>query len=107
MQTTQRFKTRPRWPRGTYMRLKSGALLRAFMDQHNKSLDDVARFIGMERSYIWKLTKERKRTLKPERAVRLAELLQVPLEVLFDPMTSIADIQPVAPKATKRARVAA
>jgi len=100
-------KPRPRWPKGTYMRLKSGAMLRALMDQHGKSCADVGRYAGVERSYIWKLTDGRKKTLLPERAVLIAELLQVPVEILFDPVVSITGGQHVTQRTPRPRKKAA
>lgn len=83
----QQRKTRPRWPKGTYMKLRSGALLRTLMDENGKSLADVGRYAQVHRTFIWALTnpdKSHKRTCRPEVATRIAELLNVPLIVLFD-----------------------
>ena len=75
------------------MKLRSGATLRALMDQNSKSLADVARYADCERSFIWKLTSGRKNTLKPERAERIADLLNVPLDVLFDPIKPTSGVE--------------
>jgi transcriptional regulator with XRE-family HTH domain len=77
-------KTRARWPVGTWMRLKSGNLLRALMDQHGKSLDDVARYTDRSKGFISHLTAGRCHTCKPDVAVHIAELLEVPIDVLFE-----------------------
>ena len=60
------------------------------MDQHGKSLDDVARYADRSKGFISHLTAERCMTCKPEVAERIADLLQVPLEVLFVPSVSIS-----------------
>lgn len=66
------------------MRLKSGKTLRALMDQHGKSLDDVARYTDRSKGFISHLTAGRCHTCRPEVAERIADLLEVPLEVLFE-----------------------
>lgn len=70
------------------MRLKSGAVLRALMDQQGRSLADVGRYADRDKTFIWALTHETRTTCKPEVAQRIAELLDVPLTVLFDPKVS-------------------
>lgn len=86
------------------MKLRSGATLRALMDQNRKSLADVGRYADCDRSFIWKLTRERKKTCTPEVAERISDLLNVPLDVLFDPITSVSGgrIDPQVRKATPR-----
>lgn len=78
------------------MKLRSGATLRALMDQHGKSLDDVGRYANVHRTFIWALTnpeKSHKTTCRPEVAERIADLLDVPLNVLFDVGLSTSDGQ--------------
>lgn len=87
---------RIRWPRGTYMRLKSGNTLRALMEQQGKSFADVGRYAGRDRSFIWQLVDGRRSTCKPEVASRIADLLDVPVGVLFDPKSSPAGSKIVA-----------
>lgn len=77
-------RTRPRWAKGTYMRLRSGATLRALMDQNGKSLRDVGRYANRHWTFIGQLVREERRTCKPEVAEHIADLLNVPLAVLFD-----------------------
>jgi hypothetical protein len=80
--------TRKRWPKGTWMRLRSGALLRGHMDIHRLSNNDVALHAGVGRTFISALVNERRTSCTPQVAGRIAERLQVPVESLFDPKTS-------------------
>lgn len=82
---------RRRWPKGTWMRLQSGEILRAFMRQRAISERTLARYAGCSRAFIGHLLHERKTTCTPELATRIAEALSVPLEGLFAPKMSIAD----------------
>lgn len=77
------------------MKLKSGATLRALMDQNGKSLRDVARYAERHWTFIGQLVREERRTCKPEVAERIADLLNVPLDVLFEPSMSISETHPV------------
>ena len=77
-----------RWPKGTWMRLKSGPLLRELMNTRQLSNEDVARSVGCARTFISALVNERKTSCKVVTAERIAERLQVPVEVLFDPRQS-------------------
>lgn len=77
-----------RWPRGTYMRLISTDRLRAFVGpEPDKKMSGrrLARAIGCHPSYIQHLLAGRSRTAKPVTAQRIAEALEVPLEILFTP----------------------
>lgn len=76
---------RRRWPRGTWMRLQSGEILRAFMRQRGISERTLARYAGCSRAFIGHLLHERKTTCTPQLAVNIAEALQVPIEALFMP----------------------
>lgn len=79
---------RKRWPKGTWMRLKSGALLRELMNMRHLSNADVGMAAGVGRTFISALVVERRTSCTPLVAQRIAERLEVPLEVLFDPKTS-------------------
>jgi len=80
-----------RWPRGTYMRLIDKARLAAFVGDprkdHAKKISGrrLARAVGVHPSYIDHLISGRCRTAKPVTAARIAEVLDVPLELLFEP----------------------
>lgn len=82
-----------RWPKGTYMRLIDKARLAAFVgdprvDPAKKiSGRRLARAVGVHPSYIDHLISGRCRTAKPVTAARIAEVLEVPLELLFEPQT--------------------
>lgn len=81
---------RKHWPKGTWMRLKSGSLLRELMNTKGLSNADVAMSSGVGRTFVSALVNERRTSCTPRVAERIAERLQVPLEVLFDPRTSTA-----------------
>lgn len=80
--------TRRRWPKGTWMNLTSGAVLRALMDQHRLSNADVALSAKCGRTFISALVNGRRHSCTPEVAEAIARRLQVPLEVLFVPRQS-------------------
>lgn len=89
-----------RWPKGTWMRLTSGNLLRALMDAKRLSNADVALHAKVGRTFISALTNERKTSCTPQVAERIAERLEVPLEVLFVPRASAASGQNLKRKVT-------
>lgn len=81
---------RRRWPKGTYMRIVSKERLRSFVGpepEKKMSGRRLARAIEVHPSYIDHLMNGRCRTAKPVTAERIAEALDVPLEVLFVPST--------------------
>jgi transcriptional regulator with XRE-family HTH domain len=79
---------RRRWPKGTWMRLQSGEILRAFMRKRGISERTLARYSGCSRAMIGHLLHERKTTCTPQLAERIAEALSTPLEALFTPRMS-------------------
>lgn len=79
---------RRRWPKGTWMRLRSGALLRELMNTKGLSNADVALSAKCGRTWISALVNERRTSCSPDLAERIAKRLEVPLEVLFVPKTS-------------------
>lgn len=74
---------RKRWPKGTWMRLTSGKILRGLMDAKRLSNLDLALHAGVGRTFISALVNERRTSCKPAVAERIAERLEVPLDVLF------------------------
>lgn len=90
--------TRRRWPEGTWMRLTSGKILRGLMDAKHLSNADVALSAGVGRTFISALVHERRTSCKPRTAERIAERLEVPLEVLFVARESAASGRNVKPK---------
>jgi plasmid maintenance system antidote protein VapI len=80
--------TRKRYPKGTWMRLKSGKILRGQMDVKHLSNEDVARHAGVGRTFISALVNGRRTSCTPQVAVRIAERLEVHLDVLFVPRVS-------------------
>lgn len=79
---------RRRWPKGTWMKLTSGKILRGLMDTKGLSNEDVARSAGVGRTFISALVNERRTSCTPTVAELIAERLEVPLEVLFVPKAS-------------------
>lgn len=77
-----------RYPKGTWMRLRSGKMLRGLMDTKALSNEDVARHAGCGRTFISALVNERRTSCTEKVARRIAERLEVPLELLFDPRAS-------------------
>lgn len=93
---------RQRWTRGTYMRLKSKEMLRMFVitqediDLYRQGVPinprkipqrELSRRIGCSESLVGHLTSGRNRTCKAETAVRIAEVLNIDVRLLFDPET--------------------
>jgi hypothetical protein len=77
-----------RWPKGTWMRLVSRDILRAFVgpeDTKKISGRKLARAAGCHPSFIDHLLTGRRRSCTPVMANRIAEVLAVPVEVLFTP----------------------
>lgn len=97
MHTTTAARRRRRWPKGTWMRLKSPELLRAFVGD---PLKDPSKTISGRRlaervinpetgrpihpSFIDHLLTGRRSSCTPQIAERIAEALGVPVVVLFD-----------------------
>lgn len=81
---------RKRWPRGTWMRLRSPDTLRALMKQSDISFGQLAEYVGCSKGFISHLLAGRRRSCLPEKAERIAGVLHVPLEVLFDVKQSIS-----------------
>lgn len=74
-----------RWPKGTWMKLTSAAILKALIDQRGYSHQRLGRYAGCSRGFISHLTSGRKNSCTADLARRIAEALDVPLEVLFVP----------------------
>lgn len=80
-----------RYPKGTWMRLQSPDTLRALMAQRSFSMERLARYSGCSKSFVSHLTSGRKSTCTPDLAARIAEALEVPLEILFIPHASMTN----------------
>jgi len=63
------------------------------MAQRGLSYETLARYAGCSKSFISHLTSGRKNTCTPPLAERIAEALQVPLEIIFVPSASAASGQ--------------
>lgn len=79
---------RTRYPKGTWMRLTSGKILRGLMDTKRLSNAQVAMSAGVGRTFISALVNGRRTSCTPAVAHLIAERLEVPLEVLFVPRAS-------------------
>lgn len=85
---------RKRWPKGTWMRLVSADRLRSFVGpepEKKMSGRKLARYADVHPSFVDHLLSGRRRSCTPKVAERFAEALEVPLDILFVPMTSSAD----------------
>ena len=85
--------TRTRWPKGTWMQVKSRDILRALIGpEPGKRMSGrrLARYAEVHPSFIDHLLSGRRSTCAPATATRIAEGLAVPLEVLFTPSIPIA-----------------
>lgn len=88
-----------RWPKGTWMQLTSGKILRGLMDAKGLSNADVAMTVRKEngepigRTFVSALVNGRRKSCTPKVAEGIARRLEVPLEVLFVPKASAASGQ--------------
>lgn len=84
--------SRRRWPKGTWMRLKSRELLRALVGDPRKdpakkmSGRRLARYAEVHPSFIDHLLAGRRHSCEPKTAELIAEALELPVTFLFDPM---------------------
>lgn len=67
------------------MKLKSADVLRALMEQNRFSLARLARYSGCSKSFISHLLSGRRTSCTPELAENIAEALNLPLSVIFEP----------------------
>jgi hypothetical protein len=82
-----------RWPKGTYMQLINPDRLRSFVGpEPSKKMSGrrLARYIEVHPSFVDHLISGRRRSCKNNTAERIAEALDVPLEILFVPVTPSA-----------------
>ena len=79
---------RTRWPKGTWMKLRSNDILRAFMKQKGFSMKQLADYAGCSKSFIGFLANGDKTSCTPELAERIAAVLGAPTEAIFEPKTS-------------------
>lgn len=80
----QRSSRRKRWPKGTWMKLRSKEILNAFMDDKEFSNGRLAQYAGCSRTFIGYLRTGHKTSCTPALAERIAEALNTPLVALFD-----------------------
>ena len=67
------------------MKLTNPETLRELLQTKGLSYADLGRAAGVSRGFISHLTAGRKKTMTPIVALRIAERLDVPLSVLFQP----------------------
>lgn len=79
-QTTRR---RQRYPKGTWMKLRSKDILVAYMEDKGFSCQRLAIYAQCSKSFIGFLRNGDKTSCSPELALRIAEALDVPLVGLF------------------------
>lgn len=94
---------RRKWPRGTWMKLISAERLTAFVGaEPDKKMSRrmLASLVPCHPSFIDHLTSGRKTSCEPKTAQRIAEVLGVPLEILFDP-----NVPTSAPSTAKQSSV--
>lgn len=80
--------TTRRWPKGTYMRLISPDRLRSFVGpEPSKKMSGrrLARYIEVHPSFIDHLLSGRRKSCNTRTGERIAEALDVPLDILFVP----------------------
>ncbi|WP_282775836.1 helix-turn-helix transcriptional regulator [Nocardia sp. CC201C] len=65
------------------MRVASQETLRALMKQRNFSMARLARYAGCSKSFIHQLCDGTKKTCTAQLGARIAEALEVPVEILF------------------------
>ncbi len=70
------------------MHLRSGDTLKALAKQGGHSYQDVAARAGCHKSFIGALAVEAKTRCSDELAQRIAEVLDVPVDILFAPTAS-------------------
>lgn len=79
---------RKRWPKGTWMKLRSTEILNAYMDEKGFSNGRLAQYADCSRAFIGFLRNGDKSSCSPELAQNIAEALDVPLVALFETKTS-------------------
>lgn len=80
--------TRTQWPKGTWMKLRSAEILKAFMTDQEFSTARLARYADCSKSFIGHLRSGYKKSCTTELADRIAEALGVPTVALFEPQAS-------------------
>lgn len=79
---------RRRSTKGTWMKLRSAEVLRAFMKQKDFSMARLAMYSGCSKSFIGFLASGHKTSCTTALATEIARALDVPLEVLFETRAS-------------------
>jgi hypothetical protein len=83
---------RQRYPKGTWMKLRSKDILIAFMEDKNFSTQRLATYASCSKSMVGHLRSGHKTSCTPALASRIAEALDVPLVALFDARTSAGSV---------------
>lgn len=95
-----------RWPKGTWMKLRTSELLRAFVGPEpgkKMSARRLARYADVHPSFIDHLLAGRRKSCEPRTANRIAEALEVPVEVIFEVHESTTNHQCIKRKAVTAA----
>lgn len=90
---------RKRYPKGTWMKLRSKEILIAFMADRGFSTGRLAQYANCSRSFIGHLRSGYKTSCTPDLAERISEALSVPRVALFDERASATSGQNGNPKA--------
>jgi transcriptional regulator with XRE-family HTH domain len=75
-------------PKGTWMKLRSAEILRAFMNQKDFSMQRLATYSGCSKSFVGFLANGTKTSCTKQLAEQIARALDVPIEVLFEAKAS-------------------
>ncbi len=75
---------RRRYPKGTWMKLRSKEILTAFMESKDFSVTRLSQYAGCSRAMIGHLRSGHKSSCTPELADRISEALGVPRVALFE-----------------------
>lgn len=86
---------RRRYPKGTWMKLRSKEILIAFMEDKDFSTQRLATYADCSKSMIGHLRSGHKKSCTPELADRISEALGVPRVALFDEQASAGSGQNV------------
>lgn len=100
-------KLRKRYPKGTQMKLISVDTLNALMDQKDCTGARLARSCGKSEAFISQLRRGKKPSCKDDTARYIAEALDVPLTLLFEPRPPRVTTRIVKPQVTRCQAVAA
>ena len=76
-------RTTRRYAKGTWMKLRSADILRAYMEEKGFSIGQLARYAGCSRGFISHLLAGRKTSCTPKLADNISEALGAPTIAIF------------------------